>query len=50
MKKHTTIEKDLGCKFIRIDPDKDGIDSFRSINEIFTHMKRSTKKTPKNKI
>ena len=50
MKKHTTIEQELGCKFIRIDPDKDDFDSFRVINEIFGHIKQPTKKTLINKI
>ena len=37
-------EQELGCKFIRIDPDKEDYDNFRAINEIFRHIKQSTKK------
>ena len=42
--------QELGCKFIRIDPDEDEFDSFRAINEIFRHIKQSTKKTLKMKF
>ena len=38
------IEKELGCKFLRIDPDKEDSDIFRAINEIFRYIKQSTKK------
>ena len=43
------IEHELGCKFIRIDPDKEDFDIFRTINEIFRHIKQSTKESLKNK-
>ena len=49
-KKIKAIEQELGCKFIRIDPDKEDFDIFRAINEIFGHMKQSTKKTITDKI
>ena len=32
------IEQELGCKFIRIDPDKEDFDVFRAIKEIFGHI------------
>ena len=35
----------MDCKFIRIDPGKKGFDIFRAINEIFRHIKLSTKTT-----
>ena len=44
------IEQELGCKFIRIHPDKEDFDIFRAINEIFIHIKQLTKKTLINKI
>ena len=44
------IEQELGCKFIRIDPDTKDFDVFRAINEIFRHFKQSTKKTLISKI
>ena len=44
------IEQELDCNFIRIDPDKEEFDIFRAVNEIFRHIKKSTKKTLINKI
>ena len=38
------IYQEFGCKFIRIDPDKEDFDIFRAINEIFRHIKQSAKK------
>ena len=43
-KETKTIEQE----FIRIDPDKEDFDSFRAINEIFRHIKQSTKKKKKH--
>ena len=37
------IEQELGC--IRIDPEKEEVDNFKTVNEIFRHIKQSTKKT-----
>ena len=34
----------MSCKFIRIDPDEGDFVIFRAINEIFRHIKQSTKK------
>ena len=45
IKRQKSIEPELGCNFIRIDPDKEDFDIFRAINEIFRHIKQSTKKT-----
>ena len=39
------LEKELGCKFIRIIPDKGGFNTFKAQNEIFRHMKESIKKS-----
>ena len=44
------IEEEVGCKFIRIDPDKEEFDIFRAINEMIRYIKRSTKKTLINKM
>ena len=48
------MEQKLGCEYIRIDPDKEGFDIFKAINEIFRYIKQSsnqlTKKTLINKI
>ena len=37
IKRQNVIEQEIGCKFIRIDPEKEGFDIFRAINEIFRH-------------
>ena len=50
IKRQKAIEQELRCKFIRFDPDKEDFDIFRAINEIFRHIKQSTKKTLINKI
>ena len=44
------IEQELGCRFIRTDPDKAYFNIFRAINQIFRHIKQSTKKIVINKI
>ena len=45
IKRQKAIEQELGCKFIRIDPDKEDFGIFGAINEIFRHIKQSTKNT-----
>ena len=50
IKTQKAIEQELGCKFIRIDPGKEDFDIFRAINEIFRHIKQSTKKALINKM
>ena len=44
-KRQKAIEQELSCKFIRINPGKEDFDIFKTINEIFRHIKQSTKKT-----
>ena len=44
------IEQKIGCKFISIDPDNEDFDIFKAVNEIFRHIKQSTKKTVISKI
>ena len=41
-KKTKAIEKELGCEFIRIDPDKNNFDIFKAITEIFRQIKQSS--------
>ena len=43
IKRQKAIKQELGCKSIRIDPDKEDFDIFRAINETFRHIKQSTK-------
>ena len=50
IKRQKAIEQELGCKFIRIDPDKEDFDIFKAVNDIFRHIKQSTKKTLISKI
>ena len=39
------IEKKLGCKIIRINPDAEDFNIYRLINQIRMHIKQSTKKS-----
>ena len=43
------MEQELVCKFVRIDPDKEDLDIFNANNEIFRHIKQSSKKILINK-
>ena len=43
MKQQKLIGKEVGCKFNRIHPEKQELNIFRAINEIFKHIKQSTK-------
>ena len=38
IKMQKAIEQELGCKFVRIDTDKENFDIFRAINEIFRRI------------
>ena len=44
IKRRKEIKQELDCKFIKIDPDKEDFSVFKTINEIFRHIKQSTKK------
>ena len=48
IKRQKVLEKELGCKFIRINPDKENFNVFKTINEIFRHIKESIKNQMKN--
>ena len=45
IKRQKVFEKEVGCKFIRITPDKENFSVFKAINEIFKHTKESNKKS-----
>ena len=47
IKKQKATERELGCAFIRIDPDKEDFDVFKGIKEIFRHMKQSSNQLTK---
>ena len=42
--KEKKIRKELGCEFIRINPDEQNVDIFKAINKIHRHIKKITKK------
>ena len=44
IKRQKAIRQKLGCKFIKIVPDKEDFDTFSVINGIFRQVKQSTKK------
>ena len=44
------MEEQLGCKFIRSDPDKKGLDVHKVIKETFRHIKRLSENTLIEKI
>ena len=50
MKRQESIEQELGCEFLRIDPDKKDFYIFKAISEIFWHIKQSSNKLTKNSI
>ena len=39
IKRQKAIGQELGCKLIRIDPDKKDFDIFKTVDEIFKHIK-----------
>ena len=39
------LEKEIGCQFIRINPDKKNFNVFKAINEILRHIKESNKRS-----
>ena len=49
-KNQKAIEKKVGCKFTRTDPDTENFNVLRAINEKFRQVKQSTKKTLINKL
>ena len=44
------MEQELGCKFISIDPDKEGFDISEANNEMRIHIKELTELNPMNKF
>ena len=43
IKRQETLEKELNYEFIRINPDEENLNIFKAINEIYRHIKKSTK-------
>ena len=50
IKRQEALEKELGCKFIKINPDKENFNVFKAINEIFRNIKESNKKSTEQSI
>ena len=50
IQRQRAIEKELGCVFIRINPDEENFNIFRAINKIHRHIKKSTKTSLIDKI
>ena len=44
IKGQKAMEQELGCKFTKNDPVKEDFDIFKTVNEIFRHIKQSKKK------
>ena len=50
IKRQKAIEQELGCDFIRTDPDKEDFDIFKAINETFRYIKRSSNELTKKSL
>ena len=50
MEKQKAIEKELGCKIIRINSDEESLNILKAINEIHKHIKKSSKNSLIGKI
>ena len=47
IQRQKALDKELGCEFIRINPDEENFNIFKAINEINRHIKKSTKEINK---
>ena len=45
IERQKALEKELGCVFIRINPDEKNFNIFEEINKIHRHIKKLTKKS-----
>ena len=50
IKRQKAIQQRLGCKFFRMDPNKEGFDIFKTVNKIFRRILNSKKSTKKSLI
>ena len=50
IQRQKAIEQEIGCEFIRINPDEKGFNVFKSINKINRHIEKSFKKSLIDKI
>ena len=50
IERQKALEKELNCVFIRINPDEKDFNILKAINEIYRHIKKSSKKSIIDKI
>ena len=50
IKRQKAIEKELGCEFIRINPDEKNFNILKTINEIHKQIKKLTEKSTKKSL
>ena len=50
IKRQKALEKEVNCKFIRINPDEENLNIFKAQNEIFRHIKKSNNKLLKLRL
>ena len=50
IERQKALEKELRCKFIRINPDNEGFNVFKTQNKIFRHIKESNKRLTEKSI
>ena len=50
IKRQEAIKKELSYEFVGINPDEKDFNIFKAINEIHSHIKKSTKKSLADKI
>ena len=50
IKRQKAIEKELDCKFDRINPDENDFNIFETINDIHRHIKKSSKQSTTDRI
>ena len=49
-KRQKALEKEIGCEFIRINPDEKYFNLFKAINEIHRQIKKLTEKSTKKSL
>ena len=50
IKRQKALEKEIGCEFIRINPDEKYFNIFKTINEIHRQIKKLTEKSTKKSL
>ena len=50
MQRQKAIQKELNCKFVRVNHDKEDFNIFREMNNIHSYIKESTKNSTKKSL